>query len=70
MKTDNELATAAWRKAKASGPNGGSCVEVAPLSGGRVAVRDSKNRSGPALIFTAPEWAAFQDGMSNGEFDF
>ncbi|MEV6033752.1 DUF397 domain-containing protein [Nonomuraea sp. NPDC052116] len=70
METDNELATAAWRKAKASGGNGGSCVEVAPLSGGRVAVRDSKDRSGPALIFTAPEWAAFKDGMGKGEFDF
>ncbi|MEU6783573.1 DUF397 domain-containing protein [Nonomuraea angiospora] len=70
METDNELATAAWRKAKASGGNGGSCVEVAPLSGGRVAVRDSKDRTGPALVFTAPEWAAFKDGMAKGEFNF
>ncbi|MFI7635608.1 DUF397 domain-containing protein [Nonomuraea sp. NPDC049400] len=70
METDNELLTAAWRKARASGSNGGSCVEVAPLSGGRVAVRDSKDRSGPALVFTAAEWTAFRDGMSKGEFNF
>jgi hypothetical protein len=70
MKSDDELATAAWRKATASGSNGGSCVEVAPLSGGRVGVRDSKDRGGPALVFTASEWAAFRNGMSKGEFDF
>jgi Domain of unknown function (DUF397) len=70
MSPEEELATAAWRKAKASGGTGGNCVEVAPLSGGQVAVRDSKDRSGPALVFTASEWAAFKDGMSKGEFDF
>ncbi|MGW0806970.1 DUF397 domain-containing protein [Nonomuraea sp. NPDC002799] len=67
---DKELAVAAWRKATASGGTGGDCVEVAPLSGGRVAVRDSKNRNGAALVFTPAEWAAFRDGMSKGEFDF
>ncbi|MFC4015786.1 DUF397 domain-containing protein [Nonomuraea purpurea] len=68
--TDKELTTAAWRKATASGGNQGNCVEVAPLSGGRVAVRHSKDRSGPALVFTESEWTAFRDGMSKGEFDF
>jgi hypothetical protein len=29
---ENELATAAWRKATASGGTGGDCVEVAPLT--------------------------------------
>lgn len=67
---EDELATAAWRKATASGGTGGDCVEVAPLSQGRVAVRDSKNRSGPVLVFTASEWAAFRDGITKGEFDF
>ncbi|MEU4511562.1 DUF397 domain-containing protein [Nonomuraea wenchangensis] len=70
MTPEEELASAAWRKATASGGTGGDCVEVAPLDGGRVAVRDSKDRSGPALVFTASEWAAFKDGMSRGEFDF
>ncbi|TDE56839.1 DUF397 domain-containing protein [Nonomuraea mesophila] len=70
MVHEEELATAVWRKALASGGTGGNCVEVAPLSGGRVAVRDSKNRGGPALTFTAAEWAAFKNGVINGEFDF
>ncbi|MEU6716848.1 DUF397 domain-containing protein [Nonomuraea sp. NPDC046802] len=70
MSPEEELATATWRKATASGGTGGNCVEVAPLSGGRVAVRHSKDRSGPALVFTESEWAAFKDGMSKGEFDF
>jgi hypothetical protein len=34
-----------------------------------VAVRDAKDRTGPVLLFTAPEWAAFVGGVRNGEFD-
>ncbi len=34
-----------------------------------VAVRDSKNPAGPALIFTAAEWDAFVGGAKGGEFD-
>jgi Domain of unknown function (DUF397) len=65
----DELTGASWRKAKASQGNG-SCVEVASLSGGRHAVRDSKaNGEGPILLFTEAEWAAFLDGAKNGEFD-
>ncbi|MGP3910264.1 DUF397 domain-containing protein [Nonomuraea sp. 10N515B] len=64
-----ELATAAWRKSARSGPDGGNCVEVAELSGGHRGVRDSKNPTGPALIFTPSEWAAFIGGVKNGEFD-
>ncbi|MFG3440014.1 DUF397 domain-containing protein [Nonomuraea sp. NPDC047897] len=58
-----------WRKSTRSGPDGGNCVEVAELSGGRRGVRDSKNPTGPALIFTSSEWDAFIDGAKNGEFD-
>ncbi|TXK42623.1 DUF397 domain-containing protein [Nonomuraea sp. C10] len=64
-----ELDTAVWRKSTRSGPDGGNCVEVAELSGGRRGVRDSKNPSGPALIFTSGEWAAFISGVKGGEFD-
>jgi hypothetical protein len=39
------------------------------MSGGGVAVRDSKDPEGPILRFTAAEWAAFADGMAAGEFD-
>ncbi|WP_442939439.1 DUF397 domain-containing protein [Nonomuraea sp. SYSU D8015] len=51
------------------GSNGGNCVEVAKLSGGRRGVRDSKNPTGPALIFTPGEWKAFISGVKDGEFD-
>lgn len=43
---------AQWRKSSFSGDNGGGCVEVASNLPGVVAVRDSKNRSGPALALT------------------
>jgi hypothetical protein len=48
---------AAWRKSTRSG-NGGACVEIAG-TGPAVAVRDSKNPSGPHLDFPAPEWQRF-----------
>ncbi|MEU6712453.1 DUF397 domain-containing protein [Nonomuraea sp. NPDC046802] len=64
-----ELNAATWRKSTRSGPNGGNCVEVAVLSEGRRGVRDSKNPTGPALIFTPGEWNAFINGAKAGEFD-
>ncbi|MFF5212413.1 DUF397 domain-containing protein [Streptosporangium sp. NPDC000396] len=67
--TIQELRTATWRKSHLSGGDGGNCVEVAELSGGRRGVRDSKDRNGPALVFTASEWAAFVGGVKDGEFD-
>jgi hypothetical protein len=64
-----ELENATWRKSARSGPDGGNCVEVAELPGRRRSVRDSKNPTGPALVFTAEEWAAFIGGVKDGEFD-
>jgi hypothetical protein len=64
-----ELSTATWRKSTRSGSDGGNCVEVAELSAGRRGVRDSKNPTGPALIFTPDEWSAFMGGVKDGEFD-
>ncbi len=65
----HHLNGAVWKKASRSNGNGGNnCVEVAFLDTG-VAVRDSKNRSGPALMFTSAEWIAFVDSAKDGEFD-
>ena len=46
-----------WRTSSHSGTNGG-CVEVAPAPD-RVLIRDSKDRTGPALTVPAPAWQAF-----------
>jgi Domain of unknown function (DUF397) len=61
-----ELSNAVWRKSSRSGANG--CVEVA-FADGKVAVRDSKDRRGPLLVFTPVEWDAFVGGARDGEFD-
>jgi hypothetical protein len=50
-----------WRKASYS--NGqGQCVETASNSG-TVAVRDTTNRDGGAIAFTADAWASFISGL-------
>ena len=64
-----DLTGVIWWKSKRSNGSGGDCVEVADLDDGGWAVRDSKNPTGPALIFTAAEWAAFTAGVRDGEFD-
>jgi hypothetical protein len=60
--------TAAWQKSTFC--NGAAtCVEVAPLADGNVALRDSKEQDGPVLVFTPEEWVAFTAGVREGEFD-
>jgi predicted secreted Zn-dependent protease len=55
-----------WRRSSFS--NNGTCVEIASLPDGSVAVRDSKNPNSPVLSFNAAEWSAFVDGVKAGEF--
>jgi hypothetical protein len=63
-----DLSRAVWQKSSRSGPNCDNCVEVAFVDKA-IAVRDSKNPTGPVLIFTGDEWDAFVGGAKDGEFD-
>lgn len=65
----DHLGAVTWCKSRASNPNG-DCVEVARLTGGGIAVRNSRDPLGPALIYTRTEIAAFLRGAKDGEFDF
>ena len=59
-----DLSRALWQKSTYSGGNG-SCVEIADL-GTAAAVRDSKDRNGPKLVFGADEWRTFVDIIKAG----
>jgi hypothetical protein len=47
-----------WRKSSYSGNGGGECVELANRPG-CVLVRDTEDRTGPALRFTQGAWQRF-----------
>jgi hypothetical protein len=52
-----DVTGAPWRKSSYSGGNGGECVEVA--SADSVMVRDTADREGATLGFSAPAWLEF-----------
>ena len=60
-----DFSSANWQKSRRSMSNG--CVEVAFVDN-QVAVRDSKHKEGPVLVFTPVEWEAFLGGVSDGQF--
>lgn len=62
------LLQAHWFTSSCSASNG-NCVEVAFAGGGLVAVRDSKDRSGPAFVFSGADWDKFTTGLIAGVFD-
>jgi hypothetical protein len=64
-----DLTGAEWRKSSFSSANGGQCVEVASNLPGIVAVRDSKDPDGPALVYDRAVWQAFAAGLRAGTFD-
>ncbi|MFF3114649.1 DUF397 domain-containing protein [Kitasatospora sp. NPDC057904] len=68
MFDDINLTTAHWLKSSFS-QQGGNCIEVAPGFTGVMPIRDSKDPSGPALVFTADAWQSFITAIRADEFD-
>ncbi|MFF3910521.1 DUF397 domain-containing protein [Streptomyces sp. NPDC001848] len=64
-----EINGAVWVKSTHSNATGGNCVEVTALPGGGVAVRNSRDPQGPALVYSRAEMTAFLAGAKDGEFD-
>jgi len=63
-----DLSAATWRKSIRSSGGGSNCVEVARLPG-RIAIRDSKNPDGPALIITPATFCELTDALRRGAFN-
>jgi hypothetical protein len=55
----DDFDSAAWRRARRCGPDGGNCVEVNDSATGRTAVRDSKPPISPTLVFADAAWHRF-----------
>jgi Domain of unknown function (DUF397) len=64
----SQIGCAVWLKSHRSNPSG-NCVEIAQLSDGAIAVRNSRYPDGPALIYTQAEIDAFIRGIKDGDFD-
>ncbi|MFF6994408.1 DUF397 domain-containing protein [Streptomyces sp. NPDC008313] len=57
-----------WTKSRRSNAEG-NCVEVAALADGSIALRNSRDPDGPALVYTRAEAVAFLGGAKDGDFD-
>ncbi|WP_239396043.1 MULTISPECIES: DUF397 domain-containing protein [unclassified Frankia] len=66
---DLDPAAVAWQKSSFNNGAAVMCVEAGAHDGG-VVVRDSTNPDGPVLSFSRAAWAAFVDGVENGELRF
>lgn len=56
-----------WRKASLCDRDQPMCVEVARMSDGNVAMRNSRFKD--AIVHTSDEFAVFLEGVKAGEFD-
>ncbi len=62
------LAATRWRISSFSG-NNGTCVQVATLPDGLIAVRNSNHPYSGVALFTPAEMTAWIHGVKAGEFD-
>ncbi len=63
-----DLQGVSWEKSRYSNSQG-TCVEFARLPSGEVALRNSRDPDGPALLYTPAEIEAMLRGAKEGEFD-
>lgn len=59
MENNAILTAVQWRKSSYSGDQGGQCIEVAETLDTTIAVRDSKNPTGPILTIAPAAFATF-----------
>lgn len=63
-----DLSSAAWRTSSFSNATG-SCVEIAPLDDGQIAVRNSNHPDAGVVLFTRADINTYLKGIKAGEFD-
>ena len=66
---DVRLTGVSWRKSRHSNSQG-TCVELARLAGGQIAVRNSRFPEGPVQVFSRAEMRALIEGAKEGGFDY
>ena len=64
-----QLEGATWRKSQRSNSQG-ACVELARLDPATVAMRNSRDPKGTALIYPATAVRAMVSALRSGEFDY
>ncbi len=62
-----EISARGWHKSSYSA-QANDCVETGHVTSSGMAVRDSKDPNGPALVFPAAAWSAFVASIKTGEF--
>ncbi|MDF9811332.1 DUF397 domain-containing protein [Streptomyces sp. SPB162] len=67
VSSSTALSATRWQRSSYS-TAANNCVETATLSCGLLAVRDSKNPRGPALLFAPTAWDTFVRALRAGEF--
>jgi hypothetical protein len=60
---------ATWRKSQRSNSQG-ACVEIARLDGATIAMRNSRDPQGTALVYPADAVRALVSAVRSGEFDY
>ncbi|WP_405577471.1 DUF397 domain-containing protein [Streptomyces sp. NBC_01190] len=63
LTSSSTVAGVTWRRSSHS-TAANNCVEAAELVSGQLAVRDSKDRLGPALLFAPNAWSDFVQALA------